>query len=196
MIVYVGSEKGGVGKTTTVFMLALYIMNNYDVPLKLIDSDIKQQSLFKLMELRKKNKVDYVDVIVGCDLKDIKPNELVLIDGRANIQEVDSEYLNKCDLVLITTSDSFLEIENTKSFIKVLEKNNIPYKILFTRVEDKKSVDVLKNEFKNVLKTVVGYSDRYRKIGINGETDLDNFSVYKWHTKRELENILNELFSK
>lgn len=196
MIVYVGSEKGGVGKTTTVFMLALYIMNNYDVPLKLIDSDIKQQSLFKLMELRKKNKLDYVDVIVGGDLKDIKPNELVLIDGRANIQEVDSEYLNKCDLVLITTSDSFLEIENTKSFIKVLEKNNIPYKILFTRVEDKKSVDVLKNEFKNVLKTVVGYSDRYRKIGINGETDLDNFSVYKWHTKRELENILNELFSK
>lgn len=196
MIVYVGSEKGGVGKTTTVFMLALYIMNNYDVPLKLIDSDIKQQSLFKLMELRKKNKLDYVDVIVGGDLKDIKPNELVLIDGSANIQEVDSEYLNKCDLVLITTSDSFLEIENTKSFIKVLEKNNIPYKILFTRVEDKKSVDVLKNEFKNVLKTVVGYSDRYRKIGINGETDLDNFSVYKWHTKRELENILNELFSK
>lgn len=196
MIVYVGSEKGGVGKTTTVFMLALYIMNNYDVPLKLIDSDIKQQSLFKLMELRKKNKLDYVDVIVGGDLKDIKPNELVLIDGRANIQEVDSEYLNKCDLVLITTSDSFLEIENTKSFIKVLEKNNIPYKILFTRVEDKKSVDVLKNEFKNVLKTVVGYSDRYRKIGINGETDLDNFSVYKWHTKRELENILKELLSK
>lgn len=196
MIIYVGSEKGGVGKTTMTLMMGVYIKQNYDVTLKMIDTDIKQQSLFKLMELRKKNNLDYCDVSLGGDLSGVKKNELCLIDGRANLQSEDSVFLNGCDLVLILVSDSYLEIENTKSFIKVLEKNNIPYKILLNRIHDKKTIDTLKSEFKNVLNTVIGVSERYRKIEKNGETDLDNFNVYKWYTRRELENLLNELFNK
>lgn len=198
MIVYIGSEKGGVGKTTITFMLSLYLKHYYDIELKLIDSDIKQQSLFKLMELRKKSGLDYVNVVVGGDLKDIKKNELCLIDGRANILENDSEYLNGCDLVLIPCGGSFLEIENTKSFIKVLEKNNIPYRVLLTRIEDKKEMDLEVFGTKNTLKQILGVSDRYSKINNNGECDLDKsfLNVYKWQTKKEMENIINELLQK
>jgi cellulose biosynthesis protein BcsQ len=199
MIIYVGSEKGGVGKTTTVFMLSLYVKHFYDVTLKLIDSDIKQQSLFKLMEQRKKNNLDYIDVVVGGDLKDIKKSDLVFIDGRANILEEDSIYMNECDLVLIPCGDSLLEVENTKSFINILEKNNIPYKVLFTRIQDKKNSNFM-NEFdsKKVIKQVLGLSDRYSKISKNGQCDLDKsfLNVYKWQTKKEMENVILELLEK
>jgi len=202
MNVYIMAEKGGTGKTTITTLLYLYIKNYYETNVNLIDSDLGQLSLYELFEDRKKNNL--LSTNVAIDTKEIKDlmkdsESLNLIDGRANIDNKDSFYINNSDLIILVSSSSRFDLNNTKKIVDLFEENNVNFKVLLNMISDEKDYEtsIKKLGVYNCFENYIKYRKNYKTIETNGMTDLDKSftNFHKWQVKKEIENIVDEMFS-
>lgn len=202
MNVYVGNEKGGSTKTTTLLFLSLF-MKKYSPAgdnVVLIDSDRKQQRIKKLMFRRKQNNLIYVPVVKE-EKEDMVLNNskyFTLIDGRANINEEDMKFIDKADFVIVPSSTSNDDYESTKDFITFLENKGKKFKVLFSKVDDKEELEeAIKYIGKeNCFDEYIKYNKKFRKKSKDsGETDLDLgfLNPRKYGVRSKMEKITNEL---
>lgn len=202
MIVYFANEKGGSGKTTTLLHISLYLKYYLEeLQTYIIDSDTKQKAIKKVMIKRVQNNLMNIDII-----KDEKVNEiikkdiengLILIDGRGNPTTEDNRFLEYSDLVIVPCGITFLDIESTLEYITFLQSNEIKFKVLFTKVDDKEKLDKARKilGINNTFENYLPLNDKYSEIFEDGKTSLDESfaNVYKWQMKKQVGSVVAEL---
>lgn len=202
MIVYFGNEKGGSGKTTTLLHISLYLKYYLEeLQTFIIDSDTKQKAIKKVMIKRVQNNLMNIDII-----KDEKVNEIIkkdiengfiLVDGRGNPTTEDNRFLEYSDLVIVPCGVSFLDIESTLEYITFLQSNEIKYKILFTKVDDKEKLDKARKilGINNTFESYLPLNEKYSEIFEDGKTSLDESfaNVYKWQMKKQVGSVVAEM---
>ena len=202
MIVYFANEKGGCGKTTTLLHISLYLKFYLEnMPLYIIDSDIKQKAIKKIMTKRVQNSLLNVDLVksekIDSVLKQDIKNGLLLIDGRGNITQEDVKYLEASDLVIVPCGVSFLDLESTKEYITFLKSNDIKFKVLFTKVNDKEKIEEARKflDTNEIFESYLPLNDKYSEIFEDGKTSLDEsfVNVYKWQMKKQVGCVVAEL---
>lgn len=203
MIIYFANEKGGSGKTTTLLHISLYLKYYLSEELQtfIIDSDTKQKAIKKVMIKRVQNNLMNIDII-----KDEKVNEiikkdiengLILIDGRGNPTKEDNRFLEYSDIVIVPCGVTFLDIESTLEYITFLKNNDIKYKVLFTKVDDKEKLDKARKilGIKNTFDNYLPLNEKYSEIFEDGKTSLDESfaNVYKWQMKKQVGSVVAEM---
>lgn len=202
MIVYFSNEKGGSGKTTTLLHISLYLKFYLEeLETYIVDSDIKQKAIKKVMIKRVQNNLMNIDIIKDEKVNDIIKkdiaNGLILVDGRGNTQKEDNKFLEYCDLVIVPCGVTFLDIESTLEYITFLKNNEIKYKVLFTKVDDKeklqRAIKIIGSE--NCFDSYLPLNDKYSEIFEDGKTALDEsfVNVYKWKMKQQVGSVVAEM---
>ena len=202
MIVYFANEKGGSGKTTTLLHISLYLKYYLEeLETYIIDSDVKQKAIKKVMIKRVQNNLMNIDIIKDEKVNDIIKkdieNGLILIDGRGNPTKEDNRFLEYSDLVIVSTGVTFLDIESTLEYVTFLKNNSIKYKVLFTKVDDKEKLERARKilGIENTFESYLPLNDKYSEIFEDGKTSLDESfaNVYKWQMKKQVGSVVAEM---
>jgi chromosome partitioning protein len=199
MIISIINEKGGVGKTTITFNLAIEYQKT-DKDIFLIDAD-KQKSLTMLNNLRQQNKFKMIDIN---NIETIK-NKIILIDtgGRDNQEMRQSILLSDIVIIIINISqlDIFV-IEKMKDLSNEAKKINKKLKIyyLLNRITTNIFLSKEIKEFKeligtlniNILNSIIHERNSYKKslqdgIGISEMLNKDNKAIM------EMQNLYDEI---
>ena len=199
MIISIINEKGGVGKTTITFNLAIEYQKT-DKDIFLIDAD-KQKSLTMLNNLRQQNKFKMIDIK---NIETIK-NKIILIDtgGRDNQEMRQSILLSDIVIIIINISqlDIFV-IEKMKDLSNEAKKINKKLKIyyLLNRITTNIFLSKEIKEFKeligtlniNILNSIIHERNSYKKslqdgIGISEMLNKDNKAIM------EMQNLYDEI---
>lgn len=203
MKIYFANEKGGSGKTTTLLHISLYLKFYLDnLKLYIIDTDLKQKAIRKIMIKRVKNNLMSIDLVKSEKIDDVlkttlDENTFLLIDGRGNITQEDVKYLEASDLVIVPCGVSFLDLESTKEYITFLKSNDIKFKVLFTKVNDKEKIEEARKflDTNEIFESYLPLNDKYSEIFEDGKTSLDEsfVNVYKWQMKKQVGCVVAEL---
>ena len=202
MIVYFANEKGGSGKTTTLLHISLYLKYYLEeLQTYIIDSDTKQKAIKKVMIKRVQNNLMNIDLIkdekIDGVLKQDIENGLILVDGRGNPSKEDNRFLEYSDLVIVPCGVTFLDIESTLEYITFLQSNDIKYKVLFTKVDDKEKLEKARKilGINNTFESYLPLNEKYSEIFEDGKTSLDESfaNVYKWQMKKQVGSVVAEL---
>lgn len=153
IIIAISHGKGGVCKTTTSVNLTGALRES-GINAGLWDYDKDKPDAFKWAErskeiswiLKKDNGTDVIDYINDLSSK----YEVILIDTSPNYAKHAYEAIIASDLVIIPTSTSFLDQDNTKDALGVPKLARKPFKLLMSKV--KKST----KEGKKILSQVSG----------------------------------------
>ncbi len=124
MITVIGNMKGGTGKSTVTFNIAVWLAHQ-DKSLRLFDLD-PQQTLADVIEVRREE--EYQPFLPATEFQanlktlkaDKKPKE-VLIDVSMSDQDALKEAIQICDRILIPVSPSQADIWSTQRFIKLIK---------------------------------------------------------------------------
>lgn len=151
MVITFASQKGGVGKSTLLLSIATALHYNFKKTVRVIDSDIPQNSIFELREFENKKLRESIEAwkkkeptpfffpkiikekrkmypIQVLDLLEINhqgkfKEDLVLIDtlGTLNSQGYD-ELFNFTDYFIVPMSVDFFDFKATMEYVKLLEE--------------------------------------------------------------------------
>ena len=161
-IILITHQKGGVGKSTLTFNLAVNLHENAKVCI--VDMDA-QGSLMNIKALSE------VPVYSNTELKEVmkKDYDFIFIDTPPYLTDKLSELCNLADVIVIPTKAGVLDLLAIKSTIDIIEQsgNNKKALIVFNMVKPKTT---LTNEIKDQLK------DYEIKISKNMISDLVSFS--------------------
>jgi len=125
MITVIGNMKGGTGKSTVPFNLAVWLAHK-GKSLKLYDLD-PQQTLADVIEVRKEEAYQPVlpkteqETTLHSIKEDISIDE-VLIDVSMSDQDALKEAIKICDRILIPVAPSQADIWSTQRFIKLIKE--------------------------------------------------------------------------
>lgn len=196
------NEKGGTGKTTISFNIAVeFQKNNYNVIL--IDGD-KQESLTSINNLREKNKFN-VKNIENIE-KNGNKNNIYIIDtgGRDSVEM--RKALLIADYVFVIVNVSQLDLFSIERIINLLQKaknyNNFESYYILNRIstnlfltkETKDFIDFCKNEYKiNFLQEAICERIAYKRSLQNGQSATEINTDLK--ATAEIQKLYNNIIS-
>ena len=197
-IVTVTNSKGGVGKSTIASnLIYLAIEMNYSVAF--IDLD-KQRSLDQWI---KKQKVKIQKIEID-SLQKIKKKQLkfdfLFIDTQASIKRSKlEEILNLTDIVIIPSSDTYLDLNATRKFLKRINsyrKKNIKVFTVLNRLRFSNKIDDVIMKCESVLKEKISawfpMSKRFDDQMSLGSTILKSKYAQTQLIREQLLNIINK----
>jgi len=125
MITVIGNMKGGTGKSTVTFNLAVWL-GHQNKSLRLFDLD-PQQTLADVIEVR--NEEEYEPPLPNAELQttltsaqsDTKTDE-ILIDVSMSDQDALKAAIKICDRILIPVAPSQADIWSTQRFLKLIKE--------------------------------------------------------------------------
>ena len=130
MIISITALKGGVGKTTTSIHLAAYLQQN--APTLLIDADRNRSALHWSRE----DKLPFFVASQAGATSLISRYPHIVVDTRARPEPEEFRDLAEgSDLLVIPTTPNHLDLDATFKAVEQLEKLDIRYKILLTKVD-------------------------------------------------------------
>lgn len=188
-IILITHQKGGVGKSTLTFNLAVNLRENAKVCI--VDMDA-QGSLMNIKELSE------VPIYSNTELKELikQDFDFIFIDTPPYLTDRLSELCKLADVILIPTKAGVLDLLAIKSTIDIIEQsgNNKKALIVFNMVKPKTT---LTNEIKDQLK------DYEIKISKNMISDLVIFSrsvlvngVEDHHkAQKQIDNLTKEILT-
>ena len=188
-IILITHQKGGVGKSTLTFNLAVNLRENAKVCI--VDMDA-QGSLMNIKELSE------VPIYSNTELKELikQDFDFIFIDTPPYLTDRLSELCKLADVILIPTKAGVLDLLAIKSTIDIIEQsgNNKKALIVFNMVKPKTT---LTNEIKDQLK------DYEIKISKNMISDLVSFSrsvlvngVEDHHkAQKQIDNLTKEILT-
>ncbi|GAB6068911.1 AAA family ATPase [Thiomicrorhabdus hydrogeniphila] len=131
MITVIGNMKGGTGKSTVTFNLAVWLAHK-GKSLRLFDLD-PQQTLADALEVRQEEayepklpKAEFQSTLA--DLNKNKNADEVLIDVSMSDQKALKEAIVLCDRIVIPVAPSQADIWSTQRFIKLINETCTPKK--------------------------------------------------------------------
>ena len=125
MITVIGNMKGGTGKSTVTFNLAVWL-GHQEKSLRLFDLD-PQQTLADVIEVRAEEeyepKLPQAELRPGLlTLKDDSKTDEILIDVSMSDQEALKEAITICDRIVIPVAPSQADIWSTQRFLKLIKE--------------------------------------------------------------------------
>ena len=168
-IITILNSKGGVGKST---ILSNIISQSYEMHFKVIYADLDKQKSLSIWAKKNKNlknidpeKFDKKEIIKNSD------NDFLFIDSPASIKEkLLKQLIELSDTIIIPTSDSNIELNACKKFLKRINK--------FKRVL-KKKVKVIP------IINRIRYSKKIHDIKLSSELIIkENFDAWFPMTKQ------------
>lgn len=125
MITVIGNMKGGTGKSTVTFNLAVWL-GHQGKSLRLFDLD-PQQTLADVIEVRAEEeyepKLPQAELQPGLvTLKDDSKTDEILIDVSMSDQEALKQAITICDRIVIPVAPSQADIWSTQRFIKLIKE--------------------------------------------------------------------------
>lgn len=125
MITVIGNMKGGTGKSTVAFNLAVWL-SHQGKELRLFDLD-PQQTLADVIEVRKEEEYEpqLPDAEHQPKLKSLKKDknaDEVIIDVSMSDQDALKEAIKICDRVVIPVAPSQADIWSTQRFLKLIKE--------------------------------------------------------------------------
>jgi chromosome partitioning protein len=168
-IITILNSKGGVGKST---ILSNIISQSYEMHFKVIYADLDKQKSLSIWAKKNKNlknidpeKFDKKEIIKNSD------NDFLFIDSPASIKEkLLKQLIELSDTIIIPTSDSNIELNACKKFLKRINK--------FKRVL-KKKVKVIP------IINRIRYSKKIHDIKLSSELIIkENFGAWFPMTKQ------------
>ncbi len=142
MITVIGNLKGGTGKSTVTFNLAVWLALN-DHPVKVFDLD-PQATLSDVGDIREEDEYEPI-VSISCSLDDLEPSKFskddeVLIDiGTADIESM-KKAIALTDRIIVPVPPSQADIWSTQRFIKMVldicGQDNMPKMLGFVNRAD------------------------------------------------------------
>lgn len=149
-IVFVNG-KGGVGKSTTSFLMAS-ILADAGQKIGLIDSDINQKSLTKALNVLKTHNLlnENIELATG----DFSNYEVVIEDTPGRLDSLNKNSLRLADTIVLLTSASPIDIFTTADTLKELTAKGYDskVKILYTKVRRGTSIASAIEEMSKMLK--------------------------------------------
>ncbi len=213
MIVAISHQKGGVGKSTIAWNLALALQKKYDV--ELVDLDI-QKTLTYTNEIRKnQTKLKPLKIKTFRNAEDLKryinsdsDDKLSIIDLGGFDSTMNRIAIITADLVITPVSDKNFELLGLKSFEQILSQlselidGDLKVKVLLNNLNPQKSkLDKLrafieKSEYFELLDTVLRSRIDYDKSAGRGQSvleyDKDSKAAKEIKSlSKEIQNILN-----
>ena len=190
MIIAVSHQKGGVGKSTIAWNLALALQKKYDV--ELVDLDI-QKTLTYTNEIRKhQTKLKPLKIRIFRNAEDLKryinsdsDNKISIIDLGGFDSTMNRITIITADLVITPVSDKNFELLGLKSFEQILAQlgelieGELKVKVLLNNLNPQKSkLDNLKafiekSEYFELLDTVLRSRIDYDKSAGQGQSVLE-----------------------
>jgi len=193
MIIAVSHQKGGVGKSTIAFNLALALKSKYKV--EVIDLDV-QNTITHTNKIRKENKLKKLKISYILNENELK--EYINLDNNSKITIIDSggfdSSLNRLaifysDMVITPVSDRFNEISGLMKYIEILRElkditgEDIKVNVLLNNVNPNiKNFDGLTKFIKSnkelkLMNTILRQRADYDKAAWQGK------SVYEYNKK-------------
>lgn len=134
MVILLGNQKGGVGKSTLTTLLANYLALVHDLKITVIDMDI-QRSVEFLYNDAKKLENDELYEVIGSDLKHFpamykavfskNPKDIVIIDLPGKLDDNDLKVVfEKSDLLICPFIYEKMTLESTVVFSMVVQEIN------------------------------------------------------------------------
>lgn len=125
MITVIGNMKGGTGKSTVAFNLAVWL-SHQNKKIKLFDLD-PQQTLADVIEVRHEESYEpvlpYAENLKALDKINPQDNAgEILIDASMSDQEALKKALKMCDRIVIPVSPSQADIWSTQRFLKLVKQ--------------------------------------------------------------------------
>jgi cellulose biosynthesis protein BcsQ len=140
----IGNFKGGVGKTLISYLLYKHFNNEYELMQSDLDS-INNNILHIASEEDFKRK--------GPIIKDILSKKNLLIDTGGFLDDLQTYFFKKSDLIIVPLLLDSMSIKRTFLFIKYLLKEGInPENILIVINKFKKDQESIKNDFIDYMK--------------------------------------------
>lgn len=190
MIIAVSHQKGGVGKSTIAWNLALALQKKYDV--ELVDLDI-QKTLTYTNEIRKhQTKLKPLKIRIFRNAEDLKryinsdsDDKISIIDLGGFDSTMNRITIITADLVITPVSDKNFELLGLKSFEQILAQlgelieGDLKVKVLLNNLNPQKSkLDNLKafiekSEYFELLDTVLRSRIDYDKSAGQGQSVLE-----------------------
>ncbi|MBD3906410.1 ParA family protein [Chryseobacterium sp. Ch-15] len=171
-IILTAHQKGGVGKSTLSFNLAVNLKENAKVCI--IDFDA-QGSLYQIRELSE------IPIFLGEKLKEVQNSDFdfIFIDTPPYLSNALPELCNLADVIIIPTKAGVLDLLAIKSTIDIIEQSGNEDKalIVFNMVKPNTTLtEEIKNQLsdynvrvsKNMISDLVAFS---RSVLINGVED-------------------------
>ena len=188
-IILITHQKGGVGKSTLTFNLAVNLRENAKICI--IDMDA-QGSLMNIKELSE------VPVYSNAELKEVikKDYDFIFIDTPPYLIDKLSELCKLADVILIPTKAGVLDLLAIKSTIDIIEQSGNSKKglIVFNMVKPKTTLtDEIKDQLKdykikiskNMISDLVSFS---RSVLVNGVEDHHK-------AQKQIDNLTKEILT-
>lgn len=188
-IVLITHQKGGVGKSTLVFNLAVNLRENAKVCI--IDMDA-QGSLMNIKELSE------VPIYSNSELKEVmkRDYDFIFIDTPPYLTDRLSELCKLADVIVIPTKAGVLDLLAIKSTIDIIEQSGNSNKalIVFNMVKPKTTLtDEIKDQLKdyeikiskNMISDLVSFS---RSVLVNGVEDHHK-------AQKQIDNLTKEILT-
>ena len=128
MLVAIGHQKGGVGKSTVCFNLAAILQKIKNISLEVVDLDV-QQTITLNNYTRNENGLKPFNVRTFNNLEDFKnyistdnDSKIILVDTGGFDSSLNRSVALYADLVITPVSDSFVELQGLKTYEKVLQE--------------------------------------------------------------------------
>jgi len=139
MITVIGNLKGGTGKSTVTFNLAVWLaLNDHDVELYDLDP---QATLSDVGDIREEDEYEpFISVSNSLDTLKNSPDKEILIDiGTADTQSM-KDAIALCDRIIVPVPPSQADIWSTQRFIKIVldvrGKEKMPQMLAFVNRAD------------------------------------------------------------
>ncbi len=210
MIITISHQKGGVGKSTIAFNLAVELSRKYK-DVKVIDLDV-QQTLTQaniirknsgLRELRIKRLLDEDEFIEN--LKKAKDDEIVIVDSGGFDSALNRIAIVAADILITPVTDKTFDLLGLQKFEEILrelsqiEKRDIKSYVLLNNINPKiKKFDELKDFIENskhfkILNSVI----RSRVAFSNSVAEGKSVKEFKADSKaaKEIEGFIEELLN-
>lgn len=128
MLVAIGHQKGGVGKSTVCFNLAAILQKIKNISLEVVDLDV-QQTITLNNYTRNENGLKPFNVRTFNNLEDFKnyistdnDSKIILVDTGGFDSSLNRAVALYADLVITPVSDSYVELQGLKTYEKVLQE--------------------------------------------------------------------------
>jgi chromosome partitioning protein len=197
MRISIMSLKGGVGKTTTAVYLAEVMAK--EAPTLLVDTDASPSAFAWIQKAEPKLEAKAITLQIPEQSKQIKALSKgfthVVIDTPPESISIASAAAGLCDLAIIPTNGSPLEIRRLKPSMDIVEALGVPAVILFTRMRNtnrhKEIVDILDEAEMPMFKTIIPLRSEIEGKAEQHFTKLHGYELV-WEEIKEIMKEINK----
>jgi len=212
MIITISHQKGGVGKSTIAFNLAVELGKKFgEKQVKIIDLDV-QKSLTQANLIRKNNKLTPLNIIEGKDeneiisvMENFPQKEILIIDSGGFDSSLNRIAIVGADIILTPVTDKTFDLLGLQRYEEILkelseiEKRTIKSYVFLNNINPnvKKMEELIRfiNSSKHfeILKTVI----RTRIDFSNSIAEGKSVTEYKKESKaaKEIQNFIKEIIN-